>query len=147
MATTTTHEPTRTEHRQNGRPSIVAGDTEARPGFMTTEFWLTMLVAIAVVAISYVDDSYSVDLGLEARRRPRRRLRHQPWHRQGRLVRAVRRGAPRLAARPHPPSPRSGGAAASSPMFFFFSNRLGCGGSLLVSLVISVILLAMLRAL
>jgi hypothetical protein len=32
-------------------------------------------------------------------------------------------------------------------MFFFFSNRLGCGGSLLVSLVISVILLVMLRAL
>ncbi len=32
-------------------------------------------------------------------------------------------------------------------MFFFFSNRLGCGASLLVSLVISVILLAMLRAL
>ena len=63
MATTTTHEPTRTEHSQNGRPSIVAGNTEARPGLMTTEFWLTMLVAIAVVAISYVDDSYSVDLG------------------------------------------------------------------------------------
>jgi hypothetical protein len=30
---------------------------------------------------------------------------------------------------------------------FFFSNRLGCGASLLVSLVISVILLVMLRAL
>ena len=62
-ATTTTQQPTRTEHSRNGRPSIVAGDTEARPGFMTTEFWLTMLVAIAVVVISYVDDSYSVDLG------------------------------------------------------------------------------------
>ena len=63
MATTTTQQPTHTEHRQDGRPSIVAGNTEARPGFLTTEFWLTMLVAVAVVAVSYVDDSYSVDLG------------------------------------------------------------------------------------
>jgi hypothetical protein len=29
-------------------------------------------------------------------------------------------------------------------MFFFFSNQLGCAGSLLVSAVISVILLALL---
>ncbi len=63
MATTTTHQPTSSEHRQNGRPSFVAGDSEARPGLMTTEFWLTILVAIAVVVISYVDDSYSVELG------------------------------------------------------------------------------------
>ncbi|CAM3639673.1 hypothetical protein [Nocardioides zeicaulis] len=37
-------------------------------------------------------------------------------------------------------------AVASTPgetaMFFFFSNRLGCGGSLLVSLVITAILVA-----
>jgi len=32
-------------------------------------------------------------------------------------------------------------------MFVFFSNRLGCGGSLLVSFGITVILLVMLRAL
>ena len=32
-------------------------------------------------------------------------------------------------------------------MFFYFSNRLGCGGSLLVSLVITVTLLVTLRAL
>jgi len=63
VATTTTHQPTRSEHSQNGRPSIMAGDTEARPGLMTTEFWLTMIVGIAVVVISYVDDSFSVDLG------------------------------------------------------------------------------------
>ena len=32
-------------------------------------------------------------------------------------------------------------------MFVFFSNRLGCGGSLLVSLVVTVLLLAILRVL
>jgi len=31
-------------------------------------------------------------------------------------------------------------------MFFFFSNRLGCLGSILVSVVLSVLLLALLRA-
>jgi hypothetical protein len=32
-------------------------------------------------------------------------------------------------------------------VFLFFSNRLGCGGSLLVSLVITVLLVLILRAL
>ncbi len=32
-------------------------------------------------------------------------------------------------------------------MFFFFSNRLGCLGSLVLSVVLSLILLAILRAL
>ena len=32
-------------------------------------------------------------------------------------------------------------------MFLFFSNRLGCLGSILVSVVVSVILIAVLRAL
>lgn len=32
-------------------------------------------------------------------------------------------------------------------MFFFFSNRLGCAGSILVSLVASAILFAVLRLL
>jgi hypothetical protein len=31
-------------------------------------------------------------------------------------------------------------------MFFFFSNRLGCLGSILVSIVLSVLLIALLRA-
>jgi len=30
-------------------------------------------------------------------------------------------------------------------MFLFFSNRLGCGGSLLLSLVITAVLIAVLR--
>ena len=32
-------------------------------------------------------------------------------------------------------------------MFFFFSNRLGCLGSLMLSVVLSLILIAILRAL
>jgi hypothetical protein len=31
-------------------------------------------------------------------------------------------------------------------VFLFFSNRLGCGGSLLVSLVVTVLLVLVLRA-
>jgi hypothetical protein len=30
-------------------------------------------------------------------------------------------------------------------VFLFFSNRLGCGGSLLLSLVVTVVLVALLR--
>jgi hypothetical protein len=30
-------------------------------------------------------------------------------------------------------------------MFFFFSNRLGCGGSLLISVVLTLIVLFLLR--
>ncbi len=30
-------------------------------------------------------------------------------------------------------------------MFLFFSNRLGCGGSLLLSLVVTIILIALLN--
>ena len=32
-------------------------------------------------------------------------------------------------------------------MFFFFSNRLGCAGSLLVSLMVSAVLILLLQAL
>ncbi len=32
-------------------------------------------------------------------------------------------------------------------MFLFFSNRLGCGGSLLVSLVVTIVLILILRSL
>ncbi len=34
-------------------------------------------------------------------------------------------------------------AIAGAPMFFFFSNRLGCGGSLLISAVLTLIVLAL----
>jgi hypothetical protein len=35
---------------------FVAGETEARPGIMTTEFWLTLLAAAVLVVAAYIDD-------------------------------------------------------------------------------------------
>ena len=50
--------------RTNGRRGLfVAGETEARPGLMTTEFWLTILSAMTVVIATYVSDSLSSDVG------------------------------------------------------------------------------------
>lgn len=39
-----------------GPRGFVAGETEARPGIMTTEFWLTIVVAGVVVIAAYIDD-------------------------------------------------------------------------------------------
>jgi hypothetical protein len=47
----------------NGRAELTAGSTEARPGIITTEFWLALLGAAAVVIVSYVDDALDVDQG------------------------------------------------------------------------------------
>jgi hypothetical protein len=41
---------------------FIAGTTEARPGIMTTEFWLTVLAAIGVVIAGYVSDTFDNDL-------------------------------------------------------------------------------------
>ena len=46
-----------------GQRLFVAGETEARPGFMTSEFWLTVLSAITVVVAAYVSDSFDIDIG------------------------------------------------------------------------------------
>jgi hypothetical protein len=48
--------------RQRGG-SLLAGSTEARPGIITTEFWLTLLAGAAVVIVSYIDDALDVDQG------------------------------------------------------------------------------------
>jgi hypothetical protein len=37
---------------------FVSGTTEARPGIMTTEFWLTVLAAIGVVVAGYISDTF-----------------------------------------------------------------------------------------
>jgi hypothetical protein len=54
------------QHRMNGARerdrSFVTGTTEARPGIMTTEFWLTVLAAIGVVIAGYVSDTFSTDV-------------------------------------------------------------------------------------
>jgi hypothetical protein len=49
------------DQRDRGR-GFVTGTTEARPGIMTTEFWLTVLAAIGVVIAGYVSDTFDNDL-------------------------------------------------------------------------------------
>jgi hypothetical protein len=41
---------------------FVTGTTEARPGIMTTEFWLTLLAAVGVVVAGYISDTFTTDL-------------------------------------------------------------------------------------
>jgi hypothetical protein len=48
--------------RGDRRGLFLAGETEARPGIMTTEFWLTLLAAATVVIAGYVSDTFSNDL-------------------------------------------------------------------------------------
>jgi len=53
----------RTERRGehgDGR-AFVAGSTEARPGIMTTEFWLSIAMATAVIVAGYFSDALNVD--------------------------------------------------------------------------------------
>ena len=45
------------------RRGFIAGATEARPGIMTTEFWLTILSAATVVVFAYVSDTFTTDTG------------------------------------------------------------------------------------
>ena len=40
--------------RGGRRGMLFSGETEARPGIMTTEFWLTLLAAATVVIAGYV---------------------------------------------------------------------------------------------
>ncbi len=64
MAQTTTTTP-RTDNRQSARRErggFVTGSTEARPGFMTTEFWLSIIMAVTVIVAGYVSDAFDVDL-------------------------------------------------------------------------------------
>ena len=54
----------RTESRREadkGRRNFVAGSTEARPGIMTTEFWLSIAMATAVIVAGYFSDALNVD--------------------------------------------------------------------------------------
>ena len=48
--------------RQRNR-GFVTGASEARPGIITTEFWLTVLSAIGIVVAAYISDTFSTDLG------------------------------------------------------------------------------------
>jgi len=64
MSTTTTNTmPTTTDRSARAARGFVVGSTEARPGIMTTEFWLSVLGAIAVVIAAYASDTFDNDLG------------------------------------------------------------------------------------
>jgi len=55
-------DPQRTQNNGERRRGFIAGATEARPGIMTTEFWLSLLAAIGVVIGGYVSDTFDNDL-------------------------------------------------------------------------------------
>jgi hypothetical protein len=51
------------DRTDRGRRGFVMGATEARPGLITTEFWLTLIAAVTFVIASYVSDTFSTDVG------------------------------------------------------------------------------------
>ncbi len=48
--------------RGRRRGMLFSAETEARPGIMTTEYWLTLLAAATVVIAGYVSDMFNEDL-------------------------------------------------------------------------------------
>ena len=63
MAYTTTQDqrPRPNGKTRSGRRGFVTGSTEARPGIMTTEFWLSVLMTATVIIAGYVSDALNVD--------------------------------------------------------------------------------------
>ncbi|MGH9051174.1 MAG: hypothetical protein ACRDY4_15705 [Acidimicrobiia bacterium] len=58
---TTADSPTageRTRARAAGPRGFVAGETEARPGLLTSEFMLTILTAVTLVVAGYISDTF-----------------------------------------------------------------------------------------
>ena len=49
--------------RRSGQRMFLAGETEARPGILTSELWLTILSAVTVVVAAYISDAFDVDIG------------------------------------------------------------------------------------
>jgi hypothetical protein len=47
----------------DGASIRVVGSTEARPGFLTSEMWMTWIAAIVFVIGAYVSDTFNNDLG------------------------------------------------------------------------------------
>jgi hypothetical protein len=52
-----------TEGRATRSRMFVAGETEARPGIMTSELWLTLASAATVVIASYISGALPIRLG------------------------------------------------------------------------------------
>jgi hypothetical protein len=52
-----------TSGRANRRRMFFAGETEARPGIMTSEFWLAVVSAATVVIAGYISGAFPIRLG------------------------------------------------------------------------------------
>ena len=84
----------RTPSSSNGvesrRPRLLTA-TETRRSFMTSEFWITIVMAVTLVVVGYAnDDGLGIDR-VGARRRNRRALHLEPRHREGRIQRSASR--------------------------------------------------------
>jgi hypothetical protein len=60
-STTQNQRPQTSDKTRSGRRGFVAGSTEARPGIMTTEFWLSLIMTATVIVAGYVSDAFNVD--------------------------------------------------------------------------------------
>jgi hypothetical protein len=57
---------TRTNQQSVGRGNVrgvIAGETEARPGIITSEMWIMVLFTAVLVVGAYISDTFSNDLG------------------------------------------------------------------------------------
>ena len=55
--------PVQQETRGRRRGMLFSAETEARPGIMTTELWLTLVSAATVVIASYVSGAFPISPG------------------------------------------------------------------------------------
>jgi hypothetical protein len=60
-STTQNQRPQTSGKTGSRRRGFVAGSTEARPGIMTTEFWLSLIMTATVIVAGYVSDAFNVD--------------------------------------------------------------------------------------
>ena len=60
-STTQNQRPQSDGKSRSSRRGFVAGSTEARPGIMTTEFWLSLIMTATVIVAGYVSDAFNVD--------------------------------------------------------------------------------------
>jgi hypothetical protein len=61
MTATEQFRPNAAAARSGQTPVKIVTASEARRGFMTTEFWLSLVIAAAVVIAGYADDSLAVE--------------------------------------------------------------------------------------
>ena len=90
--TTTPRTSTPQEARRSASRGFMTGTTEARPGIMTTEFWLSIIMAVTVIVAGYVSDAFDVDLAWALGAGIIAAYAFEPRLRQGRLPRGAVHG-------------------------------------------------------